>query len=98
MISFPAKIKLIFAIRCDEASQLASDALDRPLAWYERWALRGHVLVCWSCRRFRKQIAFLSAAMRRIEDQSNEPDESMRLTDDAKARLKALMMGGDGEP
>ncbi|MEM7560895.1 MAG: zf-HC2 domain-containing protein [Planctomycetota bacterium] len=38
---------------------LASDSYDRRLEWYERWALRGHFLVCTVCRKLKKQLKIL---------------------------------------
>jgi predicted anti-sigma-YlaC factor YlaD len=51
---------------CEGVSALASQALDRPLARPERWAVRLHTLYCSACRRFRRQIAFLRRAMRHL--------------------------------
>ena len=96
MPSFIGKIRLILTIGCDDASQLASEATERRLAWYERWALRGHLLCCWSCRQFSRQIRFLSSAMRRLSDRESLPtdDESLRLDEAAKTRLKSLLHNG----
>lgn len=58
------KIKMILTLTCDESSRLASDDLERPLGLAERIALQMHVLICKSCRRFRRQIHLLHKLLR----------------------------------
>ena len=56
-------------LNCKETAQLMSQALDRPLGWRERIALRLHLLICDGCRNAGKQLSFIrdacSAWMRR---------------------------------
>lgn len=52
-------------INCKEASQLLSQAQERPLERKERTGLRFHLLMCSMCREFDRQLALLRAAMRR---------------------------------
>jgi hypothetical protein len=51
-------------LNCKEASRLISQQLDRPLPLGRRIVLRLHVLMCYACRRFQRQTAFLREAMR----------------------------------
>jgi hypothetical protein len=46
-------------ISCREAARLSSEALERPLYFAERVALRFHLLLCSACARYDDQIAFL---------------------------------------
>ena len=52
-------------LSCREASRLLSEARERRLGWRERITLRLHLKVCAGCDNFRKQLDFMSAAMRR---------------------------------
>ena len=55
----------ILTLRCEEASMLTSYELEERLSLANRMALRGHLLVCGSCRTLRHHLQFLRAAMRR---------------------------------
>ena len=46
-------------ISCREAARLSSEALERPLYFAERVALRFHLAMCSACMRYDDQIAFL---------------------------------------
>lgn len=56
---------LILTIACERSSRLASESFDRDLTLTERLAMRGHELVCRSCRRFHRQLVALREAIRR---------------------------------
>ena len=45
---------------CKDTSELLSESMDRRLTWQERWAVRTHIFMCRSCRRFQQQLDFLS--------------------------------------
>ncbi|MEM8733668.1 MAG: hypothetical protein AAGG44_05585 [Planctomycetota bacterium] len=92
MSSFLRKIKLIFTIRCEQASLLASESCDRKLESHERWALSLHQLVCWSCRQFERQLVFLRKAVRRPEAcVPPEFEEGAEMDAAKKERLKQLL-------
>jgi len=59
-----ANLKLVFSLRCHEASELASVALDRELTASERWGLRLHTFVCKPCRRLVRQLRAMREMMR----------------------------------
>jgi len=44
---------------CRQASQLSSDALDRPLSVFERFRMLLHQGMCHSCRRVAKDIRLI---------------------------------------
>lgn len=62
----PSDVRLILACRCRDSSFLASESLDRPLTFSERWAMRLHNLVCARCLRFARQLRQLHAAIQAI--------------------------------
>ena len=78
----------MLTLHCREASELVSDELEAPLSRLEALALRGHLLVCSSCRRFRRQIRLIREAARlraRSAEASSGPDG--RLSDEARRRI-----------
>lgn len=80
-------------LSCKEASQLASQALDRPISARERLALGFHLLICRFCRRFSRQLAQISAAIDALTRQL-ELDESVRLSAEAGSRIAAALESG----
>ena len=80
-------------LSCKEASQLASQALDRPISARERLALGFHLLICRFCRRFSRQLAQISAAIDALTRQL-ELDESVRLSTEAGSRIAAALESG----
>lgn len=51
---------------CKESTRLLSEAQERELLWKERIALRFHLLICGSCRRFGKHLDIVREAARRF--------------------------------
>jgi putative zinc finger protein len=56
---------------CREASELLSQAQDRPLTLREKFALHVHLPLCEACRNFRTQLDVLRTAMRRYLDRDD---------------------------
>ena len=52
-------------LSCKQASQLASQSLERKLNWRERFAVCVHLWICRYCRRFSQQIQALRVMLRR---------------------------------
>jgi len=77
----------ILSPNCREASRLQSEALDHPLSLPQRLGLRLHLLICKWCRRYGKQIRFLSQAVHEHPDQVNEATPRT-LSPEARERLK----------
>ena len=88
----PRRLLNILTLRCAAASELASRAMDEPLGFPERLALRGHWLVCSPCRLFRDQLVVLREAGRRHKVRCSEFDEGGEsLSRSGRARIgKAL--------
>jgi predicted anti-sigma-YlaC factor YlaD len=55
-------------LSCKVATHLVSQGLDRRLGLAERVALRLHLAICDGCSNFKKQVAFLRKAMRRLAE------------------------------
>jgi len=51
-------------MNCQRATQLISQAQERPLSLSEKISLKVHLLMCSGCKNFSLQIPFLSQAMK----------------------------------
>lgn len=74
-------------LTCKQASQLVSNALDRPLTWSERLQLKLHLLICNACRRFNQQLQLLRTVLQRTRNQI-ENDSSIQLPSEARTRIE----------
>ena len=52
-------------LTCKDVSKLLSRAREERLGLWERLGLELHLMMCKGCTNFRKQLDFISAAMRR---------------------------------
>lgn len=84
-------------LRCKEASQLASKALDAELTFRERVGLRVHLFFCGACTRYRRQIELLHALLQR---ELERLPELVRLpglgltNEERESVVRALRVGG----
>jgi Putative zinc-finger len=53
-------------MKCIEATQRLSEAMDRELSLGEVIRLRGHLLMCDACTHYKQQLAVLRMAARRM--------------------------------
>lgn len=81
---------------CKEVSELVSQSLDRRLSPRERLGVHLHLLVCRLCRRYRRQILFLSHATRRLRARGPQlsPEARRRILQRIRERLEEQ----DGPP
>jgi hypothetical protein len=80
-------------LHCETASELASQAMDEPLGLADRLALRAHVLICRSCRRFRRQLLRIRRAARsRALDPVDSIDRAT-LSPQARDRIARALRG-----
>jgi len=86
-------IRKVLTLRCHESSRILSEASDGELSFIDKLALWGHLLVCGPCRKYQKQLhklrSLIENAMKRIE--SEEDLFKSRLSDDAKAKMQAVV-------
>jgi hypothetical protein len=95
-MTLPERLLQILTLHCEEASSLISRELDEPLGLPERLAVRGHVLVCRSCRRFRRQLQFLRVALQRQNARFEQDGfEQDALSPQARARIERALMEAD---
>jgi len=92
-----ARLKRILALSCEEAAELSSRRMDEPLSWTDKLAWSGHLLVCRSCRRFRRQLAFLREAAGRVASSVDDPAEAAdRLSDERRIRITQAIRDASG--
>lgn len=86
-------LKLILFARCEEASELASAALDRKLTTSERLALRMHTLVCKPCRHLVRQLRALREMMLAIPIHEREKLSGTvaHLSTERRSQLKQML-------
>ncbi|HHH35397.1 MAG TPA: zf-HC2 domain-containing protein [Gammaproteobacteria bacterium] len=73
-------------LSCKEVSKLVSQAQDRSLTLRERISVRLHLFMCNMCRRYRRQLVFLTRAGRNFR---NTPrGKAYDLPETAKARME----------
>lgn len=99
-MQFFRAIKLVLTLKCHESTQLVSASLERQLSFAECWAVRLHAVGCWSCRRFRRQIEFIRAAMRRSEtwDVGEVPGPHHELGEEARERIRNQLRRNGFDP
>jgi hypothetical protein len=92
----PKELWRLLNLPCDGITRLASESLDRDLSRLERFALRSHLLYCFACRRYSRQITLLKDAMRRLSNrlESGEPLPGPGLPDEVRERIKHVLRGG----
>lgn len=76
---------------CKEMVKIITASMDEKLSWREWILLKIHLLSCDPCVNFIKQLRFISSALRRSEDRVGQEDESVKLSDDARQRLKEAL-------
>lgn len=79
----------ILSLRCEEASRLSSESLDHCLPISDRLACKLHLMICVSCRRYRRDILDL----RRIAIHIGRPVDNpvVNLPSGAKDRIKGAL-------
>jgi hypothetical protein len=88
----------ILTLRCEDASALSSRELDEALPRLERLALRCHLMLCRSCRRYRRQIGLIRQVVRRRDQLLVEgaPNEHI-LSDEARNRIARAIREAGGD-
>ncbi len=89
-MSRPKDFWRLLNLPCEGMARLGSESLDHPLTPIERVALRSHLVYCSACRRYVRQIKYLSVAMRRLIPhlESDAPLPGPNLPDDIRERIK----------
>jgi hypothetical protein len=97
-MSWSSGLLQILTLRCEDASALASRELDEPLSRLERAALRCHLMLCRSCRRYRRQIGLIRQVVRRRDQLlvEGDPNEGI-LSAEARDRIARAIREAGGD-
>jgi hypothetical protein len=80
-------------LSCKEATRLVSEGLDRELPFWQRLALRLHVVMCRACSRsrFARQITALNRIISDHYGDDPPAEVSEHLPPDAEQRIKSSL-------
>lgn len=76
---------------CKEVVKIITASMDDKLTWRERIVMKLHLLSCDPCVNFLKQLRFIRTALRSSEERIGQQDTNLRLSDDARNRLKKAL-------
>ena len=77
---------------CKAATRLQSEAFDHPLSFRQRLGLRIHLVLCKWCRRYGKQIAFVSHSAHSYPDEM-AASAPQQLSAEARERIRQKLRG-----
>ena len=81
----------VLTLPCREATRLTSESLDRRLPAHDRLAVRLHLFVCLSCRRYRHQMLTIRRISTRLAEAVDPP--AATLPADVRERIKRSLDG-----
>lgn len=76
---------------CKEIVKIITASMDEKLSWREWIVMKIHLLSCDPCVNFVKQLRFIRAALRHSDERIGQQDTSIKLSDDARSRLKKAL-------
>ena len=91
MTDRPGLLKCINAT-CRDAARMVSEQEVRKLTWPERFGLRMHLLICSSCRRYRRGVVMLRTLMRQAAS-SGALNSTENLPPQARQRIQEKLTG-----
>jgi anti-sigma factor RsiW len=85
------RIWYLLNLPCEHATEIMSYELDGKPPWDERWAMRAHLIACRMCRRYRRHLRVVRAAMDRLAERmlAAPPTATadLKLSDAARRRI-----------
>lgn len=81
-------------LNCRQVTRLVSQSMDTTLPWYQRLAIRIHLLYCVWCRRYTAQIRFLHQATKAWATEAADlsaPKLSSEAKETMRKRLKEAL-------
>ena len=81
-------------LSCKKHTELLSQAMDRPMGPWERFSLRFHAFICFTCRRFHRQLALMDLALKGLPESKEAHAESCEecLSKEAAAKIKNCLL------
>ncbi len=81
--------------KCKEIVKIITASMDEKLSWREWIKMKIHLLSCDPCVNFLKQLKFIRTVLRHSDEKLVEEDLSVKLSDDARSRLKKALESAD---
>jgi hypothetical protein len=82
---------------CKDVSLKVSESLDRKLPLYQRMMIRIHMMMCRYCSRFRQQLLLVRQIARYAKPLESATEDSVKLSEGARARLKQTLKSASAE-
>lgn len=76
-------------LRCKDIAKLLSDSLEKELPWRQRVEIRLHLMICYVCRRYWKQLRFLHKCITNYYDK--KLGEDCVLSQESKKKMQEKM-------
>lgn len=83
--------------QCSEMVKSITASMDSKLSWREWIKLKIHLLSCDPCINFIKQLKFIRAALLRSDAHLQTEDPKIKLSEDARARIKNVLASSQAE-
>jgi hypothetical protein len=74
--------------QCKDVSQKVSQSMDDPLPYYQRMAIRIHLLMCRYCSLFRRQLIMLRIMSLHVDSDQPSTETTSKLSQETKRRIK----------
>ena len=79
-------------LSCKKHSELLSQAMDRPMSPWEKFCLKFHAALCFTCRRFHRQLEVMDRALKGLPESKESHASSCEcLSSEAAARMKQCL-------
>lgn len=89
-------------LNCKDISRVVSESFERRLSFGERIGLRFHMVLCGTCRKFRKLQNKIHTAVKEhgteVPETSDSPDDTPVLPEDSRSRIKIAIQKAVEEP
>ena len=82
---------------CKDVSLKVSESLDRKLPFYQRMMIRFHMMMCRYCARFQQQLLLIKQIARYAKPLESTTEDSVKLSEDARSRLKQTLKSASAE-
>ena len=82
---------------CRNMVKVITESMDTKITWGQWIKLKIHLLSCDPCVNFIKQLKFIRTVLLRSEGHLETEDPNVRLSDDARTRMKNAIASSQAE-
>jgi predicted anti-sigma-YlaC factor YlaD len=80
-----------FTSKCNDTSQLVSEAMDHRISIVKQCKIKFHLLFCEFCRHYKEQLETLRNVVTGLKKEEPDIDTDTQLESSAKERMKKLL-------